>query len=450
SKIQATGIKEVYYEYQKSGNDDFSRHRPVGVSITFEEKIGPHDITIVKVKNLAGFINWIQSFVKKKNLDEYHISTEFETTIGRYLERGIRYFVFDIVELPVTKVEAAPADSLEIDPAVEAMIWKDGSRTFLPILPEGPKRDEEVPSELHEPALSVKPVLYHFSTNYLYYPQEITATSDAGHSETTVSLFLIVNGKLENDFIRKFGLYPSYGFGHYFEYFWENNPSFSEYYRKPGPIPGFYDPPDVTFEEAGLAEELKHGDNIRLTQPELAQVTDELKDFFSEDPFVMQARYHGALNDLTKDLVVTNSDFYWGTHGLVNQLKKVYRFFIKGFTSNRYNKKTVYIIGFLFLAHLFYIMGLLIMVKIPFKSMRYILKKKQIDIPYQEPFLYFIAILLLLIFFHVKNLLILRGIIIGTPILGFLFLLFLLFKYLFLGIRGIFRRIFQAQGHNLI
>ena len=113
--------------------------------------------------------------------------------------------------------------------------------------------------ETNESSQTINPLIYRFKSDYLYYPLEITATSDAGWSSSRVNVFLIAKGIVNQTVIRDAKLYPRVGFGEY---------------------------------------------SIELTRDELREVSPELEDLFKSDPFVMNVQYSGPLNTLNKDLIV--------------------------------------------------------------------------------------------------------------------------------------------------
>lgn len=77
------------------------------VELTFQQKLGAHDMTVIKVNDVAGFKAWVNTFFKKKNLPQKESYPEVETVVADYVKRGIVYFAFDFVELdgPVRSIE---------------------------------------------------------------------------------------------------------------------------------------------------------------------------------------------------------------------------------------------------------------------------------------------------------------------------------------------------------
>jgi len=186
----------------------------LGIEITFHKKIGAHDITVVKVNDLDYFINWVKNFTTSKGFEYTEISPEFKNTVANYLNRNIKFFVFDVLE-----------------------VGKDRQ--------------------------SIKPLVYRFKTDFLYYPLEITATSDAGWSTSEINIFLIAKGTIDKTIVRNINLWPGTGFDY----------------------------------------------NIELSETELKEVSPEIADLFSS-AYVMNAYYHDTLGQLNKDLVVYQQDIH--------------------------------------------------------------------------------------------------------------------------------------------
>lgn len=188
-----------------------------GIEITFHKKIGAHNITIVKVNDLDYFINWVKDFTTSKGFKHIEISSEFKNTVANYLDRDIKFFVFDVIE-----------------------VGKDRQ--------------------------SIKPLVYRFKTDFLYYPLEITAASDGGRSISEVNIFLITKGIINTSILRSVNLWPRTGFKH----------------------------------------------SIELNKNELNEIAPEIADLFSS-AYVMNGYYHGMLERLNKDLIVYQQDIYTPT-----------------------------------------------------------------------------------------------------------------------------------------
>jgi hypothetical protein len=133
-----------------------------GVEIVFHEKIGAHDIWVVKANDAAEFAEWAEDFLARNGID-YEIFPQeqrpedfvafqpatvpspLERMVGDYIQEGIDFFVFDLIEI-------SP------DPR------------------------------------SVEPIVYQFKTDYLYYPLKISSIIP-GYTE--IRLFLLTPKPLD-------------------------------------------------------------------------------------------------------------------------------------------------------------------------------------------------------------------------------------------------------------
>lgn len=115
---------------------------PAGV-VTFQKKIGAHDITVTHVLNKKGFIDWVEQRLRKDGAENPTIPEPMKQVVAEYLKDHYNWFVFDVVDL---------GDKLKTKDAIQ----------------------------------------YRFKTNALYYPMRITRT---GTGDTYVQL-IIVSHKL--------------------------------------------------------------------------------------------------------------------------------------------------------------------------------------------------------------------------------------------------------------
>ncbi|MBL7119736.1 MAG: DUF2330 domain-containing protein [Dehalococcoidia bacterium] len=115
-----------------------------GVEIVFHEKIGAHDIRVVKAADAGELVEWAEDFLAQNEI-EYEISSpELESVVEDYIDEGINFFVFDLIEL---------------------------------------SREEE----------SVEPIVYQFRSDTLYYPLKISSVTSGA---TEITLFLVTPGRL--------------------------------------------------------------------------------------------------------------------------------------------------------------------------------------------------------------------------------------------------------------
>ncbi|PIY78436.1 MAG: hypothetical protein COY82_02515 [Parcubacteria group bacterium CG_4_10_14_0_8_um_filter_35_7] len=131
-----------------------------GVEITFHEKIGSHDVTVAKIESVDNFIKWIRDFILDNDLEYREISSKFKNEVSNYLTKGIKFFVFDLVEA----------------------------------------------GEIEQ---SVNPLVYRFQTDFLYYPLAITPSSDVrGSTPSEVNIFLITENRIRTHSLLKANLSP--------------------------------------------------------------------------------------------------------------------------------------------------------------------------------------------------------------------------------------------------
>ncbi|MGC8495141.1 MAG: hypothetical protein ACP5SH_25770, partial [Syntrophobacteraceae bacterium] len=70
------------------------------VEIRLSEKIGLHEVAILKVNDVAQFRGWLDDFFKKRGIqaDQENLSRVY-ANVEQYVRRGIDYFVFDRVRV---------------------------------------------------------------------------------------------------------------------------------------------------------------------------------------------------------------------------------------------------------------------------------------------------------------------------------------------------------------
>jgi len=162
-KIRALG------RYRGLPTAGYGEEGPPGVEITFHAMLGPHDVTIVKVSDLEYFVMWVENFASSRGLAARAIPDGFKQSVASYLDNGIAYFVFDVIQT--------------------------GS-------------DEK----------SVTPLIYRFETDFLYYPFNITGNSVGLESTLDeVQLFIITKGRISSKTFENGQLRASIGFEEWLE-----------------------------------------------------------------------------------------------------------------------------------------------------------------------------------------------------------------------------------------
>ncbi|MBN2476450.1 MAG: hypothetical protein JXB62_17685 [Pirellulales bacterium] len=74
------------------------RARPAG-EVTFHEKIGAHDVSVVRVLDTRRFIAWVEDYLKKAGVDNPLIPPPLKLVVKEYLRDGFEWFAFNVVEL---------------------------------------------------------------------------------------------------------------------------------------------------------------------------------------------------------------------------------------------------------------------------------------------------------------------------------------------------------------
>jgi len=115
--------------------------------VTFHEKIGPHDISVTRVLDSAGFVRWVETYLKSAGVANPTIPAPMKQVVEEYLADKFSWFVFDVVSLDET---------LKTNDAIQ----------------------------------------YRFATTSLFYPLRITRT---GEGETAIEL-LVLTPKLLSGF----------------------------------------------------------------------------------------------------------------------------------------------------------------------------------------------------------------------------------------------------------
>jgi len=118
-----------------------------GLEIIFHEKIGFHDITVIKVFNADELAYWIEQFALKNNITAKIQLHKLVDIVKEYIDGGFQYYVVDLISL------------------------KAGER-------------------------SIEPIMYRFNSSFIYYPLKISSIIPG---ETKITLFIItINGIRRN------------------------------------------------------------------------------------------------------------------------------------------------------------------------------------------------------------------------------------------------------------
>ncbi len=350
TKIKETINKRVR-AIRSQGMKGLGMHRSAGapapgVEITFHKKIGAHDVTVVKVNDLNYFINWVKNFTISKGFEYSEISLEFKNSVANYLNRDIKFFVFDVIEASENKQ-------------------------------------------------SIKPLVYRFNSEFLYYPLEITATSDAGLSQSDVNIFLIAKGIISETAIINTGLWPGTGFDY----------------------------------------------NIKLSKRELREISPGLEELFESSTFVMNAYYAGPLNRLNKDLIVSQRDIHIPTFSeKISQrvsasslsliLQAVFLLWEEILSSSYISYGSIWGIVILVIIFSSLIFGILSVVLIIGRLIKKLLSKCNLEAFGYKLFAYAVSIIIVVLLLLSNTVWLASSVIIIFTIIGFSMIIFLVMKFL--------------------
>jgi len=67
------------------------------VELQFNERLGSHDVTVIKINDAASFKEWVREFLKQKGLQLKREDPMIEAVVRDYTQRGFVWFVFDFV-----------------------------------------------------------------------------------------------------------------------------------------------------------------------------------------------------------------------------------------------------------------------------------------------------------------------------------------------------------------
>ncbi len=115
-----------------------------GIEIVFHEKIGAHDVTVLRVDDSGQFEEWANRYLEESNMVGRVDSAKLAFFVESYIENEISYFVLDLIE---------------------------------------------VSSE----ARSIEPIIFRFRSSSLYFPLRISAMASG---EVDIALFILSDGTI--------------------------------------------------------------------------------------------------------------------------------------------------------------------------------------------------------------------------------------------------------------
>lgn len=189
--------------------------RSGSVEVVFHEEIGAHNITVVRAGDAVELVDWIEQILKANGVNEVVSLGNFDKPLKDYMGRGFRYYVLDLIT---------------VKPDVK----------------------------------SVDPILYRFSSSFLYYPLAITTPVPG---ETKITLFLLTEGKVNGNYL----------------------PLQKAYYQILG-----QSPKPIVFP---------------ISKGELSKIDLRIGELFDDGAWLTVLNYEGNLSWLTHDLMITEESF---------------------------------------------------------------------------------------------------------------------------------------------
>ena len=126
--------------------------KPPKITITFQEAIGVHYLTVVKAEEASELIQWLENFLETKGYTK-ELPSNLEELFSYYIQNKMNFFVIDMIETNST-------------------------------------------------VKTVDPLVYEFKSPKLYYPLRISTLFSG---DTDISLFTITRNELDDDTITREG-----------------------------------------------------------------------------------------------------------------------------------------------------------------------------------------------------------------------------------------------------
>lgn len=69
------------------------------LEVIFQDRVGAHDVAVVRVNSASALLNWAQSYIAEKGVEADFASSELVSLIDFYISIGFDYIAFSIVEV---------------------------------------------------------------------------------------------------------------------------------------------------------------------------------------------------------------------------------------------------------------------------------------------------------------------------------------------------------------
>jgi len=78
------------------------------VTVEYQTSQGAHEITVVKADDSEEFLEWVTNFLLQNNLPPLPQEEKLQNLVDDYLQRGINYFVLDVVNFQKNREKVEP------------------------------------------------------------------------------------------------------------------------------------------------------------------------------------------------------------------------------------------------------------------------------------------------------------------------------------------------------
>jgi len=96
--LYAEELYQAFTSLRRSRGPGGEAVEPAG-EVTFQEKIGAHDISVTRVNRSDDFVNWVNEYLTSQGVDNPTIPPVLAEVIEEYIEDRFEWFVFSVVEL---------------------------------------------------------------------------------------------------------------------------------------------------------------------------------------------------------------------------------------------------------------------------------------------------------------------------------------------------------------
>ncbi|RLI20944.1 hypothetical protein DRO54_05035 [Candidatus Bathyarchaeota archaeon] len=206
--IWREGISQFAYK-------SYEEARGGSIEIVFHEQIGSHNLTVVKASDVQELVEWMSGLLAGQEI----ALSDYEEAINHYMERGFRYYVLDLITI--------------------------------------------TPEER-----SVNPILYKFTSYFLYYP--LVISSPIG-GESRITLFLLTEDRVDIN--------------------GDHSPFQTVYYK--------------IYKQGWTTQ---NPIQFVLSKGDLAKVDLRIAELFSDYAWLTVFEYEGNLSQLTRDLMISEND----------------------------------------------------------------------------------------------------------------------------------------------